>query len=59
MKSIPEEDVRVFLPAINAVVALILLDVVSLMVYVPAYRRRARGLRPALLVESRPSGFDP
>lgn len=26
---------------------------------VPAYRRRARGLRPALRDESRPFGFDP
>ncbi|PVY65467.1 hypothetical protein C8E08_2834 [Paracidovorax citrulli] len=26
---------------------------------VPAFRRRARGLRPALRTESRPSGFDP
>lgn len=26
---------------------------------VPACRRRARGLRPALRAESRPSGFDP
>lgn len=26
---------------------------------VPAFRRRARGLRPAPRAESRPSGFDP